>query len=123
MLPDGFIDRDLTLSAASDHYHNINVKDLLTLYQHTPYPWLSDYIKNGFGFSSRLIRTWGLDKAVLRSPYYFEFMDILDLYHRLIEPLPPEEIARMEETLQRGTGGYSLDYYASELVRGLNSKP
>jgi hypothetical protein len=118
VLPGGFIDRDLTLSVASDHYHNINVKDLLTLYQQTPDPWLRDYIKNAFGFSSRLVRTWGLDKAVLRSPYYFEFMDILHLYDRLIEPLPPQEIARIEETLQRGSGGYSLDYYASELVRG-----
>ena len=75
------------------------------------------------GLAFDLVRTWGLDKAVLRSPYYFEFMDILHLYDRLIEPLPPQEIARMEETLQRGSGGYSLDYYASELVRGLNSKP
>jgi hypothetical protein len=118
VLPEGFIDRDLTLSAASDHYHNINVKDLLTLYQQRSDPWLRDYIKDAFGFGSRLVRTWGLDKAVLRSPYYFEFMDILHLYDRLVEPIPGEEIARMEETLQRGSGGYSLDYYASELVRG-----
>ena len=118
VFPEGFIDRDLTLSAASDHYHNTNMKDLLTLYQQTPDPWLCDYIKNGFRFSFDLVRTWGLDKAVLRNPYYFEFMDILHLYDRLIEPLPPQEIARMEETLRRGSGGYSLDYYASELVRG-----
>jgi hypothetical protein len=123
VFPHGFIDRDLTLSVASDHYHNTNMKDLLTLYQQKPDPWLRDYIKDGFRFSFDLVRTWGLDKAVLKSPYYFEFMDILHLYDRLIEPLSLQEIARMEETLQRGSGGYSLDYYASELVRGLNSKP
>ena len=33
VFPDGFIDRDLTLSVASDHYHNTNLKDLLTLYR------------------------------------------------------------------------------------------
>jgi hypothetical protein len=118
VLPGGFIDRDLTLAVASDHYHNTNLKDLLILYRYERVPWLRAYIKNGFTFSLDLVRRWGLDRAVLRSPYYFEFMDILHLYDRLIEPLPPREVSRMEETLLRGTGAYSVDYYASELIRG-----
>ncbi|MGH9460610.1 MAG: hypothetical protein ACRD1X_05305, partial [Vicinamibacteria bacterium] len=118
VMPGGFIDRDLSLAVASDHYHNTNLKDLLILYRHEQVPWLRGYIKNAFKFSLDLVRIWGLDKAVLRSPYYFEFMDVLHLYDRLIEPLPPHEVSRMEETLLRGTGAYSLDYYASELIRG-----
>ena len=116
-LPGGFIDRDLTLSVASDHYHTLNLKDLLTLYRQRPEPWLRDYIKDGFKFIFGIVRGWGLDKAVLRSPYYFEFIDVLHLYDRLIEPLPAQEISRIKETLKGSTGGCSLDYYASEFVR------
>jgi hypothetical protein len=118
VFPPGFIDRDLTLSVASDHYHNTNLKDLLILYRHERAPWLRDYVKDGFAFSADVVRRWGVDNAVRRSPYYFEFMDILRLYDRLIEPLPSHEISHMEETLRRGTGAYSLEYFASELVRG-----
>jgi hypothetical protein len=117
-LSNGFIDRDLTLGAASDHYHVTNLKDLLTLYRQAPEPWLRGYIKGAFGFALPLVRKWGLDRAVARSPYYFEFMDILHLYDRLIEPLAPGEISRMEAALQRSRAGHSLDFYASELVRG-----
>jgi hypothetical protein len=124
VLPGGFIDRDLSLSVASDQYHVINVKDLLTVYQQDPAPWLRGYITGAFKFGHQLVRRWGLEKAVRRSPYYFEFMDVLQLYNRLIDPLPPQEISRMEAVLERGTGGYSLDFYASHLVRGeYASKP
>jgi hypothetical protein len=117
VLPGGFIERDLTLSVAADHYHNTNLKDLLTLYQQVPYPWLRPYIKNGFAFERDLIQTLGLSEVVERSPYYFEFIDILDLYHRLIEPLPAQEMVVAEDTLYKCTGGCSLDFYVSELVR------
>jgi len=117
VLPQGFIERDLTLSVAADDYHNTNLKDLLTLYQQKPYPWLRPYIKNGFTFACNLVRTLGLSQAIARSPYYFEFIDMLHLYDRLIEPLPAEEIALAEDALYKSTGGCSLDYYASELVR------
>jgi hypothetical protein len=124
VLPQGFIDRDLTLSVGSDQYQIINLKDLLTLYQQEPVPWLRPYITGAFGSGYELVRRWGLEKAVRRSPYYFEFMDVLHLYNRLIDPLPPQEISRIEAALQRSTGGYSLDFYASHLVRGKDaSKP
>jgi hypothetical protein len=117
VLPQGFIERDLTLSVAADDYHNTNLKDLLTLYQQVPYPWLRPYIKNGFAFERDMIQTLGLSQAVARSPYYFEFVDILKLYDSLIEPLPAEETALAEDVLYKSTGGCSLDYHASELVR------
>jgi hypothetical protein len=120
VLPQGFIERDLTHSVGADHYHNTNLKDLLTLYQQVPYPWLRPYIENGFAFERHLIRTWGLGAAVARSPYYFEFIDILDLYGRLVAPLPEEELTLAERALYNATGGCSLDYYASELVRPRN---
>ncbi len=123
VLPQGFIERDLTLTVAADNYHNTNLKDLLTLYQQAPYPWLRPYIQNGFTFERDLVRTLGLSRAVENSPYYFEFIDILDLYDRLIEPLPDGELALAENTLYKSTGGCSLDYYASELVRPRDTSP
>ena len=123
VLPRGFIERDLTISVAADDYHITNLKDLLTLYQQVPYPWLRPYIKNAFAFEQDLIRTLGLTQAVENSPYYIEFMDILDLYDRLIEPLPAEEIALAEHEFHKSTGGCSLDYHASELVRPQHKSP
>jgi len=82
-----------------------------------PFPWLRPYIKNGFAFERDMIQTLGLSQAVARSPYYFEFVDILKLYDSLIEPLPAEETALAEDVLYKSTGGCSLDYHASELVR------
>jgi hypothetical protein len=124
VLPRGFIDRDLTLTVGSDHYHIINLKDLLTLYRQTPLPWLRPCITSAFGIAYELVRGWGFEKAIRRSQYYFEFMDVLYLYDQLIDPLPPQEISLMEGALERGTGAYSLDFYASALVRGQTvSKP
>lgn len=117
VFPNGFIERDLTLGFFSDRYHITNLKDLLTLYQMTPIPWMRDYIKKGFEFISTFLENIDIRKAISSSPYYFEYMDILFLYNRLIEEIPPEILLGTEEAIFKETGGYSLDYYASDLVR------
>ncbi len=116
--PGGFTERDLTLSFASDRYHITNMKDFLTLYQQEQFIWLHSYIKNGYAFLSKFFDKMDLTNALSLSPYYIEFIDILYLYNKLIEHVPPEEIDSIKEKIYQQTGGYSLDYYASELVRG-----
>ena len=113
--PNGFVERDLTLSWASDRYHIINIKDLLTLYQQEPVAWLPPYIENGVAFARQL----DLAQALGRSPYYIEWMDILYLYNLLIAPIEASEFEAAMKTIEAETEGYSLDYYASELVRGV----
>jgi hypothetical protein len=116
--PGGFVERDLTLSFASDRYHIINLKDLLTLYQQEPLAWLRPCIEDGVAFARGFVRDFGVGAAIARSPYYIELIDILYLYDKLIEPVPSEEMRCVEAGIHQQTGGYSLDYYAAELVRG-----
>lgn len=116
--PGGWIDRDLTISCFSEEYQITNLKDFLTLYQQMPLSWLVPYIKNNFNFLRNFLLRFGLNNALESSPYYIEFMDVLYMYDKYIEKIDPEEIQRAKETICRQTGGYSVDYYASELVRG-----
>lgn len=115
--PGGFIERDLTCCFASDRYHVTNLKDFLTLYQQEPLSWLRPYIKDATAFVRNFVRDLDVTNALESSPYYIELIDILYLYDKLIEPLPSEEISTVEEKIYQQTGGYSLDYYASDLVR------
>ena len=101
----------------SDSYHIINLKDLLTLYREQPLPWLRPYIKNGLTFVRNYLAQIGFANALASSPFYIELIDILYLYDKLIEEVPPEEIKTVEGDIYEQTGGYSLDYYASELIR------
>lgn len=116
--PGGFTERDLTLSFFSDRYHVINMKDFLTLYQQNPTAWLKAYIKNGFSFIRRYLKEIDLKVALSFSPYYIELIDVFFMYHRLIEPVPQEELKAVQEVIYSQSGGYSLDYFASELVNG-----
>ena len=59
-----------------------------------------------------------ITNALDSSPYYIELIDILYMYDKLIERVKPEEMNSVKEAIYQQTGGYSLDYYASELVRG-----
>jgi hypothetical protein len=115
---DGFLERDLTRSFAPHWYHITNMKDFLTLYQLKPLPWLRPYIEKGIAFIWRFYDQFGLRHALASSPYHIEIIDILDLSDRLIAPVPSHKIESVKETIFEETGGYSLDYYASELVRG-----
>ena len=100
---------------ASDSYHVINIKDLLTLYQQDPLPWLEYFIREGTTFLRKFVRE-RLAFNLGESPYYIEFIDILFLYDSK-ESLPPDEIKIAEETILKVTGGYSIDFFASPLVR------
>ncbi len=117
VFPEGFINRDLTVSMFSDIYLIVNLKDLLTLYQQQPSIWLRSYIVNGFIFMQKFLHKMDLSSAVESSPYYIEFVDVLYLYNKLIEEVPSDEIDSAIEIIYQKTGGYSLDFYASELVR------
>lgn len=116
--PNGFIERDIDLSFASDWYHIINLKDLLTLYQQEPLPWLVPCITNGVS----LVRQLNLADALERKLHYIEWIDALYMYSKLIEKVSPEEIESVEKIIHQKTGGYSLDYYASGLVRGFDKR-
>ena len=114
---DGFTERDLTHASVSDPYHVINVKDFLTLYLQDPVECLRPYIENGVAFTRCLLRSLDLTHAVARSSFYIEFMDILYLYGKLIDDVSIEEMKVAEDKIFCQTGGYSLDYFASCLVR------
>jgi len=116
--PGGFIERDLTIAFASHPYHNTNLKDLLILYHQEPLDWLRPYIENGFSYACRFLDELDHTNAIAQSPYYIEFIDILYLYNKLIAPVPTKYRDSVEDKIYQQTRGYSLDYYASELVRG-----
>jgi len=113
----GFMERDLTHATVSDPYHVINVKDFLTLYQQERITWLRPYIENSVSFTRGLLDRLDLTNAVARSSFYIEFMDILYLYGRIIDDVSIEEMKLAEDKIFRQSGGYSLDYFASCLVR------
>jgi len=111
--PNGFTERDLSLSFASDRYHIINLKDFLTLYQQEPLPWLIPVIKNGIEFTRNL----DLNNSLQRSSYYIEWVDILALYEKLFNEDLTKEIQQAKEIIYQETHGHSLDYYASEFLK------
>lgn len=107
--PNGFIDRDLSLSCASDRYHVTNLKDLLLLYELTGEKWLEVYIVGAMEFIRGYLSRRGLENALGGSPYFIEVVDIMVLYSRLIQPLPAAEIESVRNGVLRTTGAYSLE--------------
>ena len=116
--PGGFTERDISRVFFSDRYHITNIKDLLTLYQLEPFPWLRSYIENGVAFVRKFLDKSDLITALTLSPYYIELIDILYIYDVLIAHVTPEEMDSVKDAIYQQSGGYSIDYYASELVRG-----
>ena len=86
------------------------------LYELAPTSWLRPYIINGTSFLKSFIRDLGLDSALKRSPYYIEFIDILFLYDKLIEPISPEEISVLKVEMYGSVHGYSLDHNTLDLI-------
>ncbi len=115
--PGGFIKRDLTRTFASYPYQIINLKDLLTLYKQKPFAWLRSYIKDGITFVRAFVDELEIENVVESSPFYIELIDVCHLYDKLIERIPPKEMKDVERKIYHQSRGYSLDYYASELVR------
>ena len=116
--PGGFIERDISRVFFSDRYHITNIKDLLTLYQQEQLPWLRPYIEDGVAFVRKFLDKSDLITALTLSPFYIELIDILYIYDALIEHVTPEEMDSVKEAIYQQSGGYSIDYYASGLVRG-----
>lgn len=113
VMPNGFIERDLTVSFAPDGYHIINLKDLLTLYKQEPFPWLTQYIQDGV----ELVRKIDLICVLDKDSQYIEWIDTLYMFSTLIEHIPSQEMEKIEQQINQVTGGYSIDHCASELVR------
>lgn len=116
--PGGWIDRDLTISCLSENYQITNLKDFLTLYQQLSPSWLVPYIERNFHFLKKFLIQFGLANALERSAYFIELEDVMYMYDKLIQKVDQEEIKKVQETIFQQTGGHSIDYFASELVRG-----
>lgn len=116
--PGGWIDRDLTISCFSENYQVTNLKDFLTLYKQVPLPWLLPYIKDNFDVLRKFLCQFGLTNALESSPYYIEFIDVLYMYDKIIGEIDEEEILNAKEAVRQKVNGTSVDYVASELVRG-----
>jgi len=111
VLPGGFIERDINLSMLSDRYHIINVKDLLTLYMICRDHRLIPYIQDGVQFVETIIKKKSFNSLLRRSPYYIEYLDILQLYNDFIEPVPDDKLSEIENIMFETIGATSLDYY------------
>ena len=98
VMPNGFIERDLSYSALSDFYHFRNIEDILMLYNQTRADWLGEIIKKSVKYSVDS----GLAKHVFaREPKAMVFLDVLLLYCGVVDeqylPLLPEYIASFQE--------------------------
>jgi hypothetical protein len=111
--PNGFIERDMSSSMLADDYHILNLKDLLTLYQKDPQPWLDSIIGGGVRFASRL----DLEAALTRSPLFIEYADVLRLHGRLFEGDDPQAVERVDRAILDHRHGHSLDSWVSESIR------
>lgn len=107
--PNGFIERDLSITYASDRYHITNMKELLKLYELERAGWLRGYIVNGFEFLKRYIAKKGMKNVIRSSPYYIETIDIVVMYSRFIEELPQEYIESVRNEIYAVTGAYSIE--------------
>jgi len=107
--PNGFIERDLSLSYASDRYHITNIKELLKLYKLDGSEWLLNYITDGVRFIEDFISRKGMRNAVKGSPYFIEVVDILNLYSELVEPVSPKYIESIRGEILKESGGCSVE--------------
>lgn len=98
LMPNGFIERDLSHSALSDFYHFRNLEDILILYNLTRADWLLNIVTRSLSYSvdSRLA-----DYVLSREPKAMLFLDILLLYSGIINqnylPLLPRYMARFQK--------------------------
>ena len=103
--PNGFIERDMASAMLADHYHVLNLKDLLVLYALDPRPWLEPSIRAGVGF----LRGLDLQRGLARSPMFLEAVEVFRQYGQLFEAGAADEADRAAETVRTATGGASLD--------------
>lgn len=82
VMPDGFIERDISYAHLSDIYHLLNIKCLLMLYGQTPREWLARIIRKStmYTFDSGLARYMAVygSRAVV-------VLDVVFMYSALID--------------------------------------
>jgi len=98
VMPNGFIERDLSHSMLSDFYHFLNIEAMLVLYSRTKTDWLLKQIKKSVEYSTGT----GLAGYVFkREPKAMLFLDTLLLYSGIINqnylPLLPRYLARFQQ--------------------------
>ena len=98
LMPNGFIERDLSYSALSNFYHFRNLEDILILYNLTRADWLLNIVTKSIRYTvdSRLAAC-----VIDRDPKAILFLDILLLYSGIINqnhlPLLPRYLARFQK--------------------------
>jgi hypothetical protein len=98
LIPNGFIERDLSYSALSDFYHFRNLEDILILYNLTRADWLLNILTKSIRYTvdSRLAAC-----VIDRNPKAILFLDILLLYSGIINQnylhLLPPYLARFQK--------------------------
>jgi hypothetical protein len=99
VMPNGFIERDLSHSMLSDIYHFLNIQAMLTLYSRTKTDWLLKQIKKSVEYSAD---TSLADYVFGREPKAMLFLDILLLYAGIINQdylhLLPTYLARFQKS-------------------------
>jgi len=99
LMPNGFIERDLSHSALSGFYHFRNLEDILILYNLTRADWLLEIVTKSVKYTvdSRLA-----DYVLSREPKAILFLDILLLYSDIVDeqylPLLPQYLARFQKS-------------------------
>jgi hypothetical protein len=98
LMPNGFIERDLSHSVLSDFYHFRNLEDILILYNLTRADWLLNIVTRSIRYSvdSRLAA-----RVMDREPKAMLFLDTLLLYAGIINQnyihLLPPYLARFQK--------------------------
>jgi hypothetical protein len=81
IMPDGFAERDLTVSLLSNSYHLVNMAHLLHIYRDVPEPWLKDIVEKCMRFTVRssMVHLFGK-----RNPRAAFILESLILYTALL---------------------------------------
>lgn len=99
LMPNGFMERDLSHSALSDFYHFRNLEDILILCNLTRADWLLEIVTKSVKYTvdSRLA-----DYVLSREPKAILFLDILLLYSDIVDdqylPLLPKYLADFQKS-------------------------
>ncbi|HIJ69988.1 MAG TPA: hypothetical protein HPP87_01340 [Planctomycetes bacterium] len=98
VIPNGFIERDLTYSALSDFYHFRNLEDILILCKLTRADWLRKIITKSVKYT---VDSGLADYVLRREPKAILFLDILILYSDIVDqqylPLLPWFLSRFQK--------------------------
>jgi hypothetical protein len=98
VMPNGFIERDLSHSALSDFYHFRNLEDILILYKLTRADWLREIITKSVKYT---VDSSLADYVISNEPKAILFLDILILYSVIVDerylPLLPWFLSRFQK--------------------------